>query len=202
VPLYETGPDGNLLPFRRLAGGGNLYEAEIESFIWSNPEELLGESLLLVARQPILRSGGRPDVVALAEDARVVVVEVKRDIDRSQLAQCLEYAGWARSASLDELAGMYHRGEAEFFEDWLQFTGATHPPVVDRRPRLILVARDFHGRMEAALEFLIENGLPVKIIRVSIYESAATTTTRCRRRMGAGGSGAASGHVRQTNPRR
>jgi hypothetical protein len=38
---------------------------------------------------------------------RVVVIEVKRDIDRGQLAQCLEYAGWARSASLDELGSLY-----------------------------------------------------------------------------------------------
>ena len=42
--------------------------------------------------------------------------------------------------------------------------------VLSRRPRLILVARDFHGRTESAFEFLIENGLPVKLIRVSVYE--------------------------------
>jgi hypothetical protein len=105
-------------PVRRLPGGPDLYEHEIENFVWSNPEELLGESVMPVARQPNLASGGRPDVLALTEDARVVVVEIKREVDRRQLAQCLEYAGWARSTSLDELSRLYHRGDGEFF-DWL-----------------------------------------------------------------------------------
>jgi hypothetical protein len=34
----------------------------------------------------------------------------------------------------------------------------------------VLVARDFHGRTGSALEFLVENGLPVLLIRVVIYE--------------------------------
>jgi hypothetical protein len=32
------------------------------------------------------------------------------------------------------------------------------------------VARDFHGRTGSAFEFLVEHGLPVKLIRVSMYE--------------------------------
>jgi Restriction Enzyme Adenine Methylase Associated len=91
-------------------------------------------------------------------------------VDRGQLAQCLEYAGWARTTNLDELAGMYHRGEIDFFTDWQDFTGSDTPVRIRRSPRLILVARDFHGRTGSAFEFLIENGLPVKLIRVSIYE--------------------------------
>ena len=49
-------------------------------------------------------------MVALDHAARVIVIEIKRDVDRGRLAQCLEYAGWARTTNLDELAGMYHRG--------------------------------------------------------------------------------------------
>ena len=41
--------------------------------------------------------------MALDKTGRVVVFEVKRDVDRRQLAQCLEYAGWARTTNLDEL---------------------------------------------------------------------------------------------------
>jgi hypothetical protein len=171
MPLYELRSSQELIPFRRLPGGPELYEREIEELIWHNPEDLLGESLFLIARQPTLPLGGRPDVVALAPDARVVVVEVKRDVDRSQLAQTLEYAGWARRTNLDELSAMYHRPEdGAFFRDWVEFTDSTHPPVVNRRPRLILVAFGFHDRTESALEFLIENGVPVRVIRVSIYE--------------------------------
>ena len=170
MPLFQINAAGELAPFRRLRGGADLYEREIEELVWANPEEIVGETLFLVQRQPTLLRGGRPDIVALDRDARVVVIEVKRDFDRSQLAQCLEYAGWARTTNLDELAQMYFNGADRFFADWQEFTGADFPAIVNSAPRLILLAGSFHGRTQSAIEFLIENRLPVKVIPVTIYE--------------------------------
>lgn len=170
MPLFEVEEGESLVPFRQLHGGAGLYEKEIEDLLWANADDFTGETLFRVARQPHLTGGGIPDIVALDRSARVVVIEVKRDVDRGQLAQCLEYAGWARSTSLDELAGMYHRGPGAFFADWQAFTESDAPLVIDRSPRLMLVARDFHGRTGSAFDFLIENDLPVKVIRVSVYE--------------------------------
>lgn len=170
MPLFEVGPGEALVPFRQLHGGGELYEKEIEDLLWANADDFTGEALFRVARQPRLSGGGVPDIVALDRSARVVVIEVKRDVDRGQLAQCLEYAGWARNTNLDELARMYHRGPGSFFADWQAFTESDAPIVIDRSPRLMLVARDFHGRTGPAFDFLIDNDLPVKVIRVSVYE--------------------------------
>src|SRR5688500_1611481 len=157
MPLFEIRDGSPLVAFRTLRGGAELYESEIEDLVWASPEELVGESLFPVARQPVLPGGGRPDVVALDGEARVVVIEIKRDIDRSQLAQCLEYAGWARTTNLDELARMYHEGPDAFFAGWQQFTDAIAPTPIRRSPRLVLIARDFHGRTGSALEFLVEH---------------------------------------------
>jgi hypothetical protein len=170
MPLYEIDNAGELVPFRRLRGGDDLYEREIENLVWANPEEIVGETLFLVQRQPSLQLGGRPDIVALDRDARVVVIEVKREFDRGQLAQCLEFAGWARRANLDELAGMYRNGADQFFSDWQEFTESDVPAIVNPSPRLMLLAGSFHGRTEAAIEFLIENRLPVKVVPIAIYE--------------------------------
>jgi hypothetical protein len=170
MPLYEIDSAGELLPFRRLRGGAELYEREIEDLAWASPEEVVGETLFLIQRQPTLNSGGRPDIVALDRDARVVVVEIKREFDRGQLAQCLEYAGWARRTNLDELAQMYRHGAERFFPDWQEFTDSAVPAIVNRSPRLILLAGSFHGRTESAVDFLIENRLPVKVVPITIYE--------------------------------
>lgn len=170
MPLFEIADETSLLAFQQLHGGSQLYESEIEKLVWDNFEELTGEPLFPVARQPILGGGGRPDIVALDNAARVVVIEVKRDIDRRQLAQCLEYAGWARTTNLDELARMYHGGPDAFFAAWQEFNDAAAPTPVRRAPRLILIARDFHGRTGSALEFLVENHLPVRLVRVALYE--------------------------------
>lgn len=173
MPLFEIDASSELVPFRRLRGGPDLYEKAIEDLLWENLDEFTGDALFPVARQTTVATGGIPDIVALNARGDVVVVEVKRDIDRNQLAQCLEYAGWARSTNLDQLSSMYHRGQAAFFGDWQAFTDSAAPIVLSRRPRLILVARDFQGRTESAFEFLVENGLPVKLIRVVLYEDSA-----------------------------
>lgn len=170
LPLFEIGEERALIPFRQLSGGAELYERELEQLLWENIDDFTGESLFRVARQPSLVDGGRPDIVALDANAHVVVIEIKRDVERRQLAQCLEYAGWARVTNLDELASIYHLGGDRFFSDWQQFTESDAPVIISRPPRLKLVAREFHGRTGAAFEFLTENGLPMDLVEVAVYE--------------------------------
>lgn len=151
MPLYEVQGE-TLSPFTRLRPGPELYERQIEDLLWADPEAFTGEALFLVARQPHIPGGGVPDILALDEAGRVVIIEVKRDIDRGQLAQCLEYAGWARLTNLDEVAGLYEhdrgqrRGVEAFFRAWQEFTETTTPTTIAPQPRLYLVAGGFEGR--------------------------------------------------------
>lgn len=169
MPLYEV-TDEELVPFRRISSGSDLYEREIEDLMWDNIEAFTGDALFRVCRQPTLATGGRPDIVALDRNGRVHVIEIKRDIDRGQLAQCLEYAGWAKGTNLDELAGMFHEGQDEFFSAWTEFTESTAPQLVSDSPRLTLVARDFDDRTAGALDFLTDSNLPISVLRVTVYE--------------------------------
>lgn len=171
MPLYEISDD-KLVGFRLLIGGSQIYEEEIERLLWDNLDLFTGESWFPVRRQAPISSGGKPDIVALDKSGRVVVIEVKRDVERSQLAQALEYAGWARKTSLDEIAGLYHGGLDQFFSAWQIFTESEAPVVINPNPELVLVARDFHDRSSDAFEFLSIGKLPIRLIRVSIYEDA------------------------------
>ncbi len=167
--LFEIQED-TLIPFSRVPIGPDLYEEQIEDLLWANLEEFTGTTLFPVRRQARITGGGKPDIVALDESGHVVVIEVKRDVDRNQLAQCLEYAGWARTANLDELAGLYYEGPAAFFSAWQEFTATETPVLLQRPPQLILVARDLHDRTEAALGFLADSDLPVVVLRATFYE--------------------------------
>lgn len=80
-----------------------------------NLELFAGEALFPLCRQASLPGGGKPDILALDSVGRVWVIEVKRDVDRYQLSQALEYARWARSTNLDELAALYPSGVTAFF---------------------------------------------------------------------------------------
>lgn len=102
----------------------------------------------------------------------MVVIEVKRDVDRNQLAQALEPAGWARNTNLDALASHYHGGAAAFWDDWMEFTATAHPVLVQSDPKVVLVARSFDERTSAALDFLLQHKLPVQVLRVAFYVDA------------------------------
>lgn len=172
MPLFEVGDD-ELVPFRRVQAGPELYEREIEDLLWQNLYAFVGRELFPVARQAQLGGGLIADVVALDGEGRVFVIEVKRDIDRRQLAQCLEYAGWARNTNLDEVAGLYHGGPGAFFAAWTEFTETETPRLIRRPPQLVLVARDLDTRTDSALAYLVENDLPVTVLRVTLYEDQA-----------------------------
>ena len=45
MPLFEIDEHDELIPFRQLRGGAELYEREIEDLLWDNVEEFSGESL-------------------------------------------------------------------------------------------------------------------------------------------------------------
>jgi len=72
--------------------------------------------------------------------------------------------------SLDEIAGLYHQGSEAFFGDWQDFTETSTPTIINLRPRVTLIARGLRGRPRSAFDFLQENGLPVTVIPVAIYE--------------------------------
>lgn len=65
---------------------------------------------------------------------------------------------------------MYRFGAERFFSEWQEFTSSSVPAIVNPSPRLMLLAGSFHGRTESAVEFLIENRLPVKVVPITIYE--------------------------------
>ena len=173
MPMFQVGGEG-LLPYSRLNPGPDLYESDIEELAWSDLEAFTGEALFPIARQPRIPVGGRPDILALAHDGTVVIIEIKRDVDRSQLAQVLEYAGWGRSTNLDEISYLYsispgHRGPDKFFTDWVEFTDTPTPVLIKGPPRLILIARDFQSRTKEAFAYLEETGVPVALIPVVLY---------------------------------
>jgi hypothetical protein len=85
MPIYQIRESG-LVGLARVKAGDDLYEKDIEDLLWNSLESFVGEDLFPVARQSKIRTGGIPDVIALDAGGRVVVIEGKRSIERTQLA--------------------------------------------------------------------------------------------------------------------
>jgi hypothetical protein len=168
VPLYELRESG-LHPFERV-GGPEVYEERLQELVWDNLEAVIGQPMFPVAQKKKIQGGGVPDLIALDRGGHVAVMELKRDVDRNQLSQALEYAGWAQSASLDELAHLYEEGPDKFFSDWGEFTETEVPKTLSFPPHVFLIARDVHPRTERALRFIAAGQVPITMIRASFYK--------------------------------
>jgi hypothetical protein len=169
VALYRQAADG-LLPVPPAWTGDGRFEREIGELAWRNLDEVTGEDLFRVRSQATV-DGGAVDVVALTRQGELALVLVSRVLDLTRLAGCLALVAWARSASLTEVAGLYHQGPAAFWTDWQEFTSTGRPVRLQRNPVLFLICQDVEPAARSAFAYLAGNGVPVRIVSITVYEA-------------------------------
>lgn len=71
---------------------------------------ILSDQWMLIGRQEETGQGGRIDLLALAPDASLVLIELKRNrTPRDVVAQALDYASWIEKLTPDRIADIYGR---------------------------------------------------------------------------------------------
>ena len=174
MPLFEVGPDG-LVPLQRLDQAVGDFDRQIEDALWRDPDPVYGSRLLRIQQRPTLSGGGHPTMIAVDSDGRLVIIHARQRVDRNELAECLEYFGWARAASLEELASLYWRGEAVFRNDWKRFADDEGITKLAPDPKLVLVAGELADRTTATFQLLVENGLPLSVSTLGVWRSSVGT---------------------------
>ncbi|GAB3849273.1 endonuclease NucS domain-containing protein [Nesterenkonia populi] len=89
---------------QRLPSGLLPSEAQLEDFLERDPS-LLGEKLLVIARQLRTPHGKLIDLLALDGDGNLHVLELKRDrTPREVVAQILDYGSWVTELGREKIA--------------------------------------------------------------------------------------------------
>ena len=84
-------------------------ERLLEDMILAAPK-ILSDEWMLIGRQESTGFGGRIDVMAIAPDGGLVLIELKRDrTPREVVAQAIDYASWVEKLEADEIATIYSR---------------------------------------------------------------------------------------------
>src|SRR5208337_1938336 len=132
-------------------------ESELESWIVECPD-ILGDDLLIVARQKEVQSVGRLDLLAIQPDGELVIVELKRGMaPREAVAQALDYASW-----LDKIT---ERELLEIAEDHLQRPldeafadkfGRDLPAISPHNHRILLVGSALDAAAERIINYLAQ----------------------------------------------
>lgn len=84
-------------------------EDMLESMIVAAPN-ILSDEWMLIGKQVDTGQRGRLDLLAIAPDGSLVLIELKRArTPRDVVAQCLDYAGWIENLRPEEIPGIYER---------------------------------------------------------------------------------------------
>ena len=82
-------------------------EAQLEDMIVAAPS-ILHEDWMLIGRQIDTGFGGRLDLLAIAPDGALVLIELKRDrTPRDVIAQAIDYATFVADLQPEEIAAIY-----------------------------------------------------------------------------------------------
>jgi hypothetical protein len=157
---------------KTFAEMGLLERFDVQEWIVSRPD-ILDEELLILAKEYILPSGIRIDVLALDKAANIVVVELKRGVSGSDVEwQAIKYASYCSNfvpADIFEIFASYLKTDADDARLKIEEFIDRELDSLNQKQRIILVAREFHSDVVSAVLWLRDYDVDVKCIRLGAY---------------------------------
>ena len=156
-----------------VASGRLPSEQMLEDMIVAQPRILSGE-WMLIGRQINTGNGGRIDLLAIAPDGSLVVVELKRDrTPREVVAQALDYASWVERLDADDVAGIYSRflpGRSLSADFAARFGEALDEDTINESHQIVVVATRLDDASERIVTYLNGRGLAINVLFFQVFQ--------------------------------
>lgn len=151
---------------------GLLERFDIQEWIAGSPE-ILGEDLLIIAKEHQLPSKIRIDLLAIDRNANLVIVELKRDDSGNAVEwQAIKYASYCSNFTSEEIFSFYADYLGSDIEDAqgkIEEFIHEDPDKLNQSQRIVLVAREFHSDVASAVLWLRDFGLDIVCVRLRPY---------------------------------
>src|SRR5690606_31378112 len=148
-------------------------EQFLEDMIVSAPA-VLSEDWMLIGRQESTGQGGRIDLLALAPDASLVLIEIKRDrTPREVVAQALDYASWVERLEASDVEAIYQRFRpgADLAADFLARFGAPlEAEALNQSHQIVIVAAELDASSERIVAYLSERDIAINVLCFQVFE--------------------------------
>lgn len=149
----------------------NLKERfDIQEWINGTPE-ILGEDLLVIAKELILPSGRRLDLLAVDKEGALVIIELKRDDSGSDVEwQAIKYASYCSSFSQDEIYkyfAEYLGTDVDDAQVKIEEFIDCEPEDLNEKQRIVLVSKEFNSEVISAVLWLRDAIIDIECIRVT-----------------------------------
>jgi CRISPR/Cas system-associated endoribonuclease Cas2 len=151
----------------------NLLERyDIQEWIEKTPD-ILGEDFLIIGKELLLPSGSRLDLLAIDKNARLVIIELKRDESGKDVDwQAIKYTSYCSNFLVEEIISHYasylnpDEEEAkaridEFIDEELE--------ILNHSQRIILVSKKYHSDVISAVLWLRDYGVDIECLRLKPF---------------------------------
>jgi hypothetical protein len=165
--LWKVAPEPQALAESTLVS-----EKILEEMIVAAPR-LLSDEWMLIGRQEDTGFGGRIDLLAIAPDGALVLIELKRNrTPRDVVAQALDYASWIEALRTEDIAAIYGRFapganlSADFHR---RFGHALEEDSLNQSHQIIIVAASLDESSERIVGYLSEREIPINVLCFQVF---------------------------------
>jgi hypothetical protein len=136
---------------------------------------ILSPDWMLVGRQIKTRNNGIPDLLAIARDGSMVVIELKRDkTPREVISQALDYASWVERLNADEISSIYsrtHAGASLAAEFQAHFGAILDEEMLNASHQVVVVASELDALSERIVQYLSDRDIPINVLFFQVFKN-------------------------------
>lgn len=159
-----------------LAESALVKEQLLEDMIVAAPR-MLSDEWMLIGRQEDTGFGGRIDLLGIAPDGSLVLIELKRDrTPREVVAQALDYASWVEKLRAEDIAAIYGRfasGKSLAKDFRERFGQALDEDGLNQNHQIIIVAASLDDSTERIVAYLSERDIPINVLCFQVFTNGA-----------------------------
>ena len=147
-------------------------EKMLEDMIVAAPK-MLSDEWMLIGRQVGTGVGGIIDLLAVAPDSSLVLIELKRDrTPRDVVAQAIDYAAWVEKLKPEDIAGIYGRfapGKNLAAEFQKTFGLSLDEDLLNQSHQIVIVSSSLDPSTERIVAYLAERDIPINVLCFQIF---------------------------------
>ena len=148
-------------------------EQQLEDMIVASPE-ILSSEWMLIGRQEQTGMGGRIDLLAMAPDGSLVLIELKRNkTPRDIVAQAIDYASWVEQLTADRVSQIYQRFSKsgnldEAFRE--RFGTELDEETLNASHQIIVVAAELDDSTERIINYLNARDVAINVLLFQVFQ--------------------------------
>ena len=169
--IWKVGTDSKPLQVGRLAS-----EQQLEEMIVRD-SNILSSEWMLIGQQEITNFGGRIDLLAMAPDGSLILVELKRDkTPREIIAQALDYASWVEQLTPERISQIFQRyTNGGNLNDAFKIRFGTDlvEESINQSHQIVIVASELDAATERIITYLNARDVAINALFFQVFISGA-----------------------------